>query len=47
MNEYNDIQSDYVDWDLYNSTYTAKWDFKKSKILFAGHTLEKSNIWMN
>ncbi|WP_200804917.1 RNA-guided endonuclease InsQ/TnpB family protein [Anaerosalibacter sp. Marseille-P3206] len=39
--------SDYVDWDLYNSTYTAKWNFKKSKILFTGHTLEKSNIWMN
>lgn len=39
--------SDYVDWVLSNSTYTAKWNFKKSKILFTGHTLEKSNIWMN
>lgn len=39
--------SDYVDWNLYNSTYTAKWNFKKSKILFTDHTLEKSNIWMN
>lgn len=29
--------SDYVKWDLSQITYTAKWDYRKSKILFAGY----------
>lgn len=33
--------SDYVNWELSHVTYTAKWDFKKTKILFTGYVPEK------
>lgn len=33
--------SDYVNWELSHATYTVKWNFKKTKILFTGYTMGK------
>ncbi len=29
--------SDYVNWELSHVTYTAKWDYRQSRILFTGY----------
>jgi len=33
--------SDYVKWELSHVTYTAKWDYRKSRILFTGYASTK------
>ena len=33
--------SDYVNWELSQVTYTAKWDYRKSRIQFAGYVTQK------